>query len=122
MVTYAGEGLHQRTSASALRALGLSFLIARTVEDYEAIAVRVARNSDLGFRMRLRLLCSRPMANYTDLNPNFCLWQTEAGVQGAGGWETGLRLAHEVALVERGGAERGGGQSIARLHSGVISF
>ena len=78
-LTYAGEGLHQRTSASALRTLGLDLLIARSVLDYEALAVKLARHPKVLTAIRLRLLCSRPLGNYSDINLSMCLPHRMAG-------------------------------------------
>jgi hypothetical protein len=128
-LTYAGEGLHQRTSASALRTLGLDLLIARSVLDYEALAVKLARHPKALTAIRLRLLCSRPLGNYSDINLSMCLPHRMAGEwvgeeepraempqhgrarvglsqlwqteKGVKGLETVLRLAHDAAVARR---------------------
>ena len=131
-LTYAGESLHQRTTASALLALGLDMLIARTVLDYEAIAVKLVKNAETLTAVRLRLLCSRPLGNYSDVNPRMCvprkmaggwgdedagdekrggrmglssLWQVDRGARGL---EAGLRLSHELTGMQGEGRGCGG--------------
>jgi len=79
IVTYGGESLHQRTSVSALKTLGLTLLVTRSVLDYEALAVKLARNPDKLASIQLRLRCSRPLANYSDLDPCACDPQQMAG-------------------------------------------
>ena len=55
ILTCAGLGLAARMAGSLLRAAGLPELITHNIEDYEALALRLAGNPDLfaGFRARL---------------------------------------------------------------------
>ena len=99
IVTYGGESLHQRTSVSALKTLGLTLLVTRTVLDYEALAVKLARNPDKLASIRLRLRCSRPLANYSDLDPCACDPQEMAGEwsEMAGEWSESTENRHTGA-------------------------
>jgi protein O-GlcNAc transferase len=58
VVTYAGATMASRVSASLLHALGLDEMIAQSVEDYRAIAHRLAKNRDELSSVRERLLGS----------------------------------------------------------------
>ena len=54
-MTCAGETFAGRVAASLLRAIGLPELVTGSLDDYEALALRLARDGDLlaGFRARL---------------------------------------------------------------------
>lgn len=66
MLTCPGETFPSRVAASLLRALGLPELIAPTLDDYESIAVHLARHPDALLALRERLGAARERAPYFD--------------------------------------------------------
>jgi predicted O-linked N-acetylglucosamine transferase (SPINDLY family) len=59
VLTIAGETFVSRVAGSLLRAIGLPELITTTLEDYQAMALRLARDADLLAAVRGRLEASR---------------------------------------------------------------
>ena len=59
VLTLAGTTFVSRVAGSLLRALGLSELITTSLEDYQATALRLARNADGLSELRVRLAASR---------------------------------------------------------------
>jgi predicted O-linked N-acetylglucosamine transferase (SPINDLY family) len=59
LVTYQGESFPARVGASVLTAAGLSELVTRTLEDYEALALRLARDRGLLGGVREKLAAHR---------------------------------------------------------------
>ena len=59
VLTCAGYTFAGRVAGSLLRAIGLDELITESLQDYEALALRLARDADLLARLRARLAANR---------------------------------------------------------------
>jgi predicted O-linked N-acetylglucosamine transferase (SPINDLY family) len=59
VLTLAGETFASRVAGSLLRTIGLPELVTTSLEDYQAMALRLARNADLLGRLRARLETNR---------------------------------------------------------------
>ena len=66
ILTYCGAGFVTRVGASLLSAMGLPELIAWTLEDYEAIARRLATEPDELLAIKTRLAAAIPTAPLFD--------------------------------------------------------
>jgi predicted O-linked N-acetylglucosamine transferase (SPINDLY family) len=66
MVTLAGETFVSRVAGSLLRAVGLAELITTSLEDYEAMALRLARDADMLANVRARLAENRKTSGLFD--------------------------------------------------------
>ena len=66
LLTVAGETFVSRVAASLLRAVGLPELIAASLEDYEATALRLARNPGQLADLRVRLEANRATSGLFD--------------------------------------------------------
>ena len=59
LVTCAGKTFAGRVAGSLLRAIGLPELVTSSLEEYEALALRLARDGDLLAALRARLARNR---------------------------------------------------------------
>jgi protein O-GlcNAc transferase len=59
LVTYAGEALATRMAGSLLHAVGLPELVTNSPEDYESLALKLARDCDLLSSLKARLARNR---------------------------------------------------------------
>ncbi|TMH55744.1 MAG: UDP-N-acetylglucosamine-peptide N-acetylglucosaminyltransferase, partial [Betaproteobacteria bacterium] len=59
LVTCAGETFASRVSGSQLHAIGLPELVTYDLESYEALALKLARDSDTLRNLRAKLLSNR---------------------------------------------------------------
>jgi len=66
MVTLAGETFVSRVAGSLLRAVGLPELITTSLEDYEALALRLARDAGMLASLRARLAQARENSGLFD--------------------------------------------------------
>jgi protein O-GlcNAc transferase len=66
VLTMAGETFISRVAGSLLRSLGLSELVTTSFEEYEALALRLARDRDLLAEVRARLAVNRTTAQVFD--------------------------------------------------------
>jgi predicted O-linked N-acetylglucosamine transferase (SPINDLY family) len=66
VVTCAGEAFVSRVAGSLLRSLGLSDLVTANLDDYEALALRLASEPDRLAEVRRRLQASRRSAPLFD--------------------------------------------------------
>lgn len=66
MLTCAGGTFASRVAGSLLKAVGLPDLIATTLEEYEALALRLASDPDARARLRYRLAAQRDSAPLFD--------------------------------------------------------
>ncbi len=71
IVTCAGRGFPARVAGSLLRAVGLEELVTSTLEDYERLALRLAREPERLSALRTKLARSRDTAPLFD-TPRFC--------------------------------------------------
>jgi predicted O-linked N-acetylglucosamine transferase (SPINDLY family) len=66
VLTLAGETFVSRVAGSLLHTLGLPELVTDSLEEYEAMALRLARNADLLDEMRARLAANRETSHLFD--------------------------------------------------------
>jgi predicted O-linked N-acetylglucosamine transferase (SPINDLY family) len=59
VLTLAGETFASRVAGSLLRTIGLPELVAQSLEDYESLALRLARSEEVLARVRARLEAGR---------------------------------------------------------------
>ena len=66
ILTRTGETFAARVAGSLLRTMGLPELVTTSLEDYRAMALRLARNADLLARLRARLEANRKTSSLFD--------------------------------------------------------
>jgi predicted O-linked N-acetylglucosamine transferase (SPINDLY family) len=66
VLTLAGATFASRVAGSLLRSMGLPELITTSLEDYQTMALRLAKNADLLARVRTRLEANRKISPLFD--------------------------------------------------------
>ena len=71
VVTYMGNSFPSRVAGSLLHAIGMPDLITHTLDEYEALALRLARDSELLSKIKARLATNKTSYSLFDTK-GFC--------------------------------------------------